>query len=216
MPRPVLLQQRCSCLNRVRRFLAVAVSATAAALLFVCLPAGCAATPGSPQINTTLLDSVDLVRMSDLMSESLLASDVDLSQAVIVTDRVVNRTNHIMPIGEKEHFLARLRVTLAQTGVARQRGVVFVARPDETSAFTAPLPADASTTAEHNPSDGRPPGPGPSHALTATFYTLTNVDRMVRTDTYECGFQLLNLRTRQVEWEDAYRVDYAVARGRLQ
>lgn len=185
-------------------------------LIAICTLGGCTTAPGTPRINTTLLDSVDLIRMSDQMAESLLASDVDLTSAVIVTDRVVNRTNHIMPIGEKEHFLARLRVTLAQTGLARERGVVFVARPDEMSQFSPPLAASHDPAPADEDDDGLAPGPGPTHALTATFYTLTNVDRTVRTDVYECGFQLLNLRTRRVEWEDAYRVDYAVTRGKLQ
>jgi len=174
----------------------------------VCLSvvvSGCATTgrAGSPHIETTMLSSVDLHRMTDQMVESILASDTDFSSAVVVTDRVVNQTNHIMDAGEKELFLRRLRASLSQVDSLREMGIVFVARPDEMSVY--------SGRPEHYES-----GSGPTHALTATFYTLTNVDRTIRTDAYECTFQLQDLRTREVVWEDAYAVKYVVERGRFE
>ena len=163
---------------------------------------GCS-TDHVPVAPTTMLNSVDLVRTTDLMAGSLLASDVDLGGKVIVTDRVVNRTNHMMPQGERELFLVRLRAALAQNEDLRRAGVVFVARPDELTDFTAPPPEDAQ-------------GSGPTHALTATFRTLTNITRLERDDYYECAFQLQDLRTRAIVWEDAYNVRYAVERGKFQ
>lgn len=166
------------------------------------IAAGCATSP--PQAPTTLLGSVDLERMTDEMARSIVDSDVDLSDAVVVADRVVNRTNHIMEEGEKRLFLARLRAQLAQTEVMRERGVRFVAGPEmQPELFVEPAGPDDA-------------GRGPTHALAATFLTLTNVDRLRREDTYECAFELLNLRSREVVWEDAYRVRYAVGRGRIE
>ena len=160
---------------------------------------GCAPKSEGMALQTTMLTSVDLVRMTDEMAVSLLNSGVELKDRIVVTDRVVNRTNHIIDAGEKELFLAKLRVTLAQNPTIQAMGVVFVARPDE-------LPEIAP--------QGK--GAGPTHALTATFYTLTQVTRSLREDAYACAFQLQDLRTREVVWEDAYEVRYAVERGKLQ
>lgn len=175
-----------------------------ATLLALCLTAGLQAgcrTTGSGDVvpQTTMLTSVDLVRMTDQMAVSLLNSGLDLSGAIVVTDRVVNRTNHLIDEGERELFLAKLRVTLAENETIRGMGVVFVARPDELSELS---PAGT--------------GRGPTHALTAVFYTLTEVTRSFRGDHYACAFQLQDLVTREVVWEDAYETRYVVERGRIQ
>jgi len=168
----------------------------------VLLP-GCAGN-SAPIVQTTLLSSVDLERMTDEMSASLIAAELgdDLSDMVIVTDRVVNRTNHIMDEGERELFLTALRQQLMANGALRDQGVIFVARPDELTGYTGAVPNEAGAEV------------GPTHALTATFRTLTNVTRMVREDAYLAAFQLSDLNTNVVVWEDAYRVRYAVERGR--
>ncbi|MFG0329993.1 MAG: hypothetical protein ACF8PN_08860 [Phycisphaerales bacterium] len=165
-------------------------------------PAGCAATSAA-QAPTTMLRSVDLVRMTDLMAESLIASDVEIMNAVIVADRVVNRTNHIMEPGEKELFVARLRRMLNESETLAVANVRFVAAADDLADLTEAPGEDAT-------------GVGPTHALTATFRTLTTVTRRVRDDAYVCAFQLQNLRTREVVWEDAYEVRFAVERGKFQ
>lgn len=172
------------------------------AILVAAVLNGCAADSAA-RVETTMLESVDLVRMTDQMAESLLSSEVALIGIVVVTDRVVNRTNHLMRPGEKELFLNKLRATLGRVDSLRQAGVVFVARPDELTEF--------------HPAPGVPGRQsGPTHALTATFYSLTLVDRRHREDTYECAFQLQDLATRRIIWEDAYEVSYAVQRGRFQ
>lgn len=167
------------------------------------LTVGCAAN-SAPIVQTTLLSSVDLQRMTDEMAASLIAADLgsDLSEMVIVTDRVVNRTNHIMEQGEKELFLVNLRQHLMASKALSDRGARFVARPDELTPYTGAVPEGAGAEV------------GPSHALTATFRTLTNVDRFVREDAYVAAFQLTELQTSRIVWEDAYRVRYAVERGR--
>ncbi len=182
---------------------------------------GCAASSSSNphrngsggRLETTMLTSVDLVRMTDAMARSLVASGIDFqyrensapdNRFIIVTYRVVNRTNHIIEAGEKELFLNRLRTLLNQQGVLRAEGVVFVARPDELSVYSEPM-GDAESKNST----------GPTHALTATFATLTNVDRQHRADSYECAFQLQELKTRQIVWEDAYTVEYSTGRGKM-
>ncbi len=175
-------------------------------LCVVCLGAavvGCANSPElqNPDRNTTMLSSVDLVRMTDEMAESFVASDLDLSSMVIATDRVVNRTAHIMPVGERKHFLVRLRMTLSQIDSLRDMGVAFVASPEELSEYHEPLTEDHAT------------GIGPTHMLTSTFRTITRVGRYQRDDIYECGFQLQDMISREIIWEDAYVVRYVIDRG---
>lgn len=180
---------------------------------------GCASSASAPgraggdALQTTMLTSVDLVQMTDAMARSLMGSGIDFSrggedgeQFIIVTDRVVNRTNHIIERGEKELFLQKLRVLLNQQGVLRAAGVVFVARPDELSVYSE-MPTDGEMRAEKFQ--------GPTHALTATFATLTKVSRQGRDDTYECAFQLQELKSRLIVWEDAYTVRYAITRGKI-
>lgn len=168
---------------------------------------------GGGGLETTMLTSVDLVQMTAAMARSLLASGIDFRGSaaegnpfIIVTDRVVNRTNHIIETGEKELFLTKLRVLLNQQPALKAEGVIFVARPDELSIYSE-LPA--------NPEMPTPQFQGPTHALTATFATLTNIDRQQRTDTYECAFQLQELKSRLIVWEDAYTVRYSTARGKM-
>ena len=186
-------------------------------LLLTSTTAGCATTSTAgnhrsstgPRIDNTSLTSIDLVRMTDQMAASLIASGIiDTStpenQLIIVADRVVNRTNQIIDAGEKQLFLTKLRATLNENPSLKKRGIIFVARPDELSQFSEPIPDN--TNVKHR---------GPTHALTAVFNTLTNVDRTERDETYECDFQLQNLKTRKIEWEDAYTVRYVVKRGKV-
>lgn len=171
----------------------------------ILITTGCAANNSPPLLETTMLDSVDLQRMTDQMVASLLTTkDLNLKSSVIVTDRVVNRTNHLMHPGEKELFLTRLRSHLAQVESLKNLDVVFVARPDEVSAYSP-------SQYENNIS----PEAGPTHVLTATFRTLTNVTRSIRSDYYECAFQLTELKSRRIVWEDAYNVEYAVSRSKF-
>lgn len=204
-------------INHTRaRFLFIRPLLTLTFTLFLILTTttGCAATRNhspQPRIDNTTLTSIDLVRMTDQMSTSLIASGIiDASTPekpfIIVADRVVNRTSQIIDVGEKQLFLTKLRATLNQNPYLKKQGVIFVARPDELSQFSEPISENSSINKKYL---------GPTHALTAVFTTLTNVDRTERDETYECDFQLQNLKTRKIQWEDAYTVRYVVKRGKV-
>lgn len=162
----------------------------------------------APRIQTTRLGSADLVAMTDAMVSSLLAADAlagrdeDSDPWIVTLDRVSNQTNDVMPRRELWAFMARLRSQISQSDELRRRNVQFV------------VPAEFAKTIGERHDDGAGRA-RPTHALTATFHALTNRQRTGRTDTYVCAFQLLDLRTDELTWEDSYEVKRAVARGTL-
>ncbi|QNN24784.1 hypothetical protein HED60_21735 [Planctomycetales bacterium ZRK34] len=173
----------------------------AAIFMSVCCLAGC----GDPQINTTRLGSADLVTMTDQMTASLMSSDVIASRTtasapwVITMDRVSNQSNDIIPEREKWAFMARLRSQLNNSQALSQRNIRFVL--SKHAAEQVAERYDQRTT--------------PTHALAATFYSVTEAGRAARSDTYLCAFQLLDLRDDHVMWEDRYEVKYATVRNRF-
>lgn len=174
------------------------------ACLLIALPlVGCSV----PKLNTTRLDSIDLVTMTDQMaasltsSEAITGSDRSSKPWTVTMDRVSNQTNDIMPEGEKRAFLARLRAQLNQSPALASRNITFV----------APL-AQRQATEELQVA---PTAIRPTHALTATFYAASERTRAARSDAYLAAFQLLDLKTNQIVWEDRYEVKYAVQRNKL-
>ncbi|MDH3584509.1 MAG: penicillin-binding protein activator LpoB [Phycisphaerae bacterium] len=162
-----------------------------------------------PQVANTRLGSGDLVQMTDRMAASLLASTAIGERAaaspawVITLDRVVNQTNHIMPAGERWAFAARVRAKLAESPALAGRNLYFV------------LPAERAAKLKLR----QPELPGQrrtaTHALTATFYSVTTATRQARTDSYLCSFQLLDLASDRIVWEDRFEVKRGVVRNRM-
>lgn len=164
-----------------------------------------AAACSAPRVDNTRLASSDLVVMTDQMAASLAKALPEPPSAgpgwIVTLDRVVNRTNDIIPDGEKWAFMARLRAQLAQTPDLKSRGVQFI--------LPAAQRAQLNERQSNSPADLHPP----THALTATFYALTTAGRQSRTDTYLCAFQLLELGTDRILWEDKYEIKKAVLRN---
>ncbi len=156
-----------------------------------------------PQVNTTRLGAVDLVAMTDQMAASLVnqpeiaARSADAEPWVVTIYRVINRTNDYLPEGERWAFVARLRAALARSNALAQRNIRWV------------LPAG------REPAERGGTRATPTHALTATFSSLTIADRNIRSDTYVCAYQLTDLRNDQVIWEDRYEVKYVVERTKF-
>ncbi|MCA9310721.1 MAG: hypothetical protein KDA21_05900 [Phycisphaerales bacterium] len=172
-------------------------------LSLLLLLSGC----GAPRLyDTTMLTSVDVVQMTDQMVGSLVASGVMAGRTseddpwVITMDKVSNRTEHIMSPGERWGIMNRLRALLMQTDLRRERSLVFV------------LPREAwqaMDTVEEAPPTRR----SPTHALRATFLSDTQSSVRARVDAYLCAFQLLELESGRLVWEDAFEVKYAVERN---
>jgi len=183
---------------------AAAAAVLASACLLVTL-SGCASRGptgpdglSAPRIETTRITTTDLDAMTDAMVESMLAADALEPGMVVVADRVVNLTDHIIPDHEKRLFVADLRRKLLADRRLDPLGVTFVAGV-----------ADAPDAGAHDAI-----GAGPDAALAATFRTLGRTERTVRDDYHDCEFRLVDLRTNEVRWVDAYPVRIAVPRGR--
>ena len=162
--------------------------------------AGCA---GPPRARTTFLRSVDLVNMTDRMAVSLAADAVVAARAtddepwVISVYRIINHTNQIIPDREKWLYTARLRAMLAQSDFADKRSIIWVIPPERW-----PIVAEELGVSEE-PYGFRM---NPTHQLTAEFHALTNTSGRGRSDAYLCDYQLLDLHTGTIIWEDAWEV----------
>jgi hypothetical protein len=173
-----------------------------ALLLLAPLLAGCG---GPPRANTTFLRSVDAVDMTDRMARSF-AADADIGGGtepwIISLHRVANQTNQLIPEREKWLYMGRLRALLATSGLTRERNIVWVIPPERW-----PMVAEELGVSEE------PYGLrlDPTHLLTAEFHALTVTSGRGRSDTYVCDFQLLDLATGVIAWEDAWEAKRASA-----
>lgn len=160
-----------------------------------------------PKAETTFLSSVDLVDMTDRMAESFAADPVIGRRRpsddpwVVSIDRVANHTNEIIPEREKWLYIGRLRAILAQSRIGRDRSMIWVIPPERW-----PIVAQELGLAE-------PVGlrMAPTHVLSAEFHTLTNTSSRGRSDMYVCTFQLSDIRSGHLVWEDLWEVKRAVS-----
>lgn len=175
------------------------------AAAFAPLP-GCAA----PRVNTTSLTAADVVKMTDQMGQSFNAAPVIASRGpdsppwVFTMDRVTNRTEHLMDDSEKWGIMARFRANLARTLVAKERNIAFVLPAPEWQRYAGD---DFAANAPDGQNRLRP-----THALRAEFRSDTATSLLSRSDHYLCAFQLLDLESGTLVWEDAYEVKYRITR----
>jgi len=183
----------------------VRLFACAAAAVLAGVVVGCSA----PRVNTTMLTAADVVRMTDDMSADLAAAPFlaerspDSPLWVWSMDRVTNLTEHIMPEGERWAVMARFRAKLSESLLARERNIRFVLPPEQWKKY-------ASGSWQPEAERLRP-----THALRAEFRSDTVTSLHARSDHYLCAFQLLDLESGRLLWEDAYEVKYAVSRNRF-
>lgn len=175
-------------------------------LILMLLLAACSA----PRVQNTRLGSADLVAMTDAMAASLLMSPVIAERTpasprmVIVMDRITNRSDQYLPRSEQWLFMNRLRALLNQRDALRGRNMVFVLSKQQ-----------AEVLGERHEADVVADRTTPTHALAATLYSATQVTRATRSDMYLAAFNLIDLQSQDVLWEDTYEVKYAVDRDRL-
>ena len=141
--------------------------------------------------------------MTDRMAQSFAGDEVIGKRSagdepwVISVYRIVNHTNQIIPDREKWLYTARLRAMLAQSDFADKRSIIWVIPPERW-----PIIAEELGVSEE------PYGlrMNPTHQLTAEFHALTNTSGLGRSDAYFCDYQLLDLQTGTMIWEDAWEV----------
>jgi len=188
----------------VRRALCVSVAAALAAASL----AGCSSTPTYEQMRPDPssivagdrgLQSKDLIEMTDKMAPDILQIPeiaANPNKVVIVMTGIQNRTSD--PMQDMTIYVARLRSLLNQH--ARDR-VAFVENRQTTEALqnqelgnTDPFESGSRTGA---PASTRLL---PQYALKGVFYQQKNN----ATSYYLCTFQLTNLKTGEVVWENSY------------
>lgn len=160
-----------------------------------------------PRLDHTRLGSGDLVAMTGEMAESLAGSealagrDSESAAWTITLDRVTNYTNDIIPDRQKWAYMSRLRARLSESTLPAERNLGFV------------LPRAWAEALGERHEDVGGERRTPTHALAATFYSLTQYNRAARTDTYLCVFELMDLRDDRVLWEDSWEVKRGVVRN---
>jgi len=179
------------------------------ALMFLQLAAmvlaGCS---GPPRAQTTFLSSVDLIDMTNKMAQSFAANDA-ISQRtpsdkpwVISINKVANNTNQIIPDREKWLYIGRLRAMLAQSDIAKTHGIIWIIPPERWHIVAEELGVSQEPYGLRM---------NPTHVLTADFGALTNTSGRGRSDIYVCSYQLIDLRSGDVVWEDKWEVKRAIA-----
>lgn len=180
-----------------------------ALLMLLSLASGCASAVAAG--SNTLLSGDDLQEMTDRMARSMLA-DADVQAAIqregalpVVMQPVQNyMTGVVLPRGQSLAFIARLRALLAD---AAPHAFVWVMNRDAFYELRA-----SETTYDLGPAPERIQ---PRYSLTARFDSLANVSRDHRSDSYLCAFQLADLQTGEILWNDRYEVKKSTVRGFL-
>ena len=192
-----------------RRLSAAGLTGPASSIVwFLCFLAGCAGPPRAGEAQTTFLRSVDLIEMTDRMAQSFVQDDAIGSRApddqpwVISMYRVTNHTNQIIPDREKWLYLARLRALLAQADVSKQRSIIWIIPPERWSMVADELGVSQEPYGLRM---------NPTHQLTGEFHALTNTSAKGRSDAYLCDYQLLDLRSGQIVWEDKWEVKRSIS-----
>ncbi len=176
------------------------------------LSVGCAPKSVLEAGQSTALDGVDLVQMTDAMAMSL-ANDPEViaefqrnGPLVVVVMPVENRlTGEIIPRGAATAFTGRVR-----TQLTRQRSELF----------SWVMNREAWYDLRKSELEGIDPGPSPEaisprFALTATFSSLTHEDPKRRSIYYLCAFDLKRLDDRTIIWSDKYEVKKIAVKGFL-
>lgn len=162
----------------------------------------------APRINTTMLDTHDVIAMTDAMLHALARDAVFAERTpssplwIVTLDRVENLTEHPMAERERWATMARLRARLAESSFALERGITFILPGDQWRSLEPEQALAAQRLA-------------PTHALRATFWSDTRSDRGHRADTYLCTFRMTDLLTGAIVWEDAFELEHAIERNRL-
>lgn len=174
-------------------------------LPFVLALTGCG---GPPRAQTTFLRSVDLIDMTDKMAQSFANNGVIAQRTpadqpwVISINKVANNTNQIIPDREKWLYIGRLRALLAQSDIAKKRGIIWIIPPERWHIVAEELGVSQEPYGLRM---------NPTHVLTADFGALTNTSGRGRSDMYVCSYQLIDLRNGDVVWEDKWEVKRAIA-----
>jgi len=180
-------------------------------LVALALVSGCSVSSAVSSGHNTALDSVDLVSMTDLMARSLAAeSRVNEVYAkkgplnVVVQPVENNLTGEILPAGQAEVFVARVRYLLSKH--EPQKFTWVMNRDSYYRLRNRELDVDLGPTPERIQ---------PEYALVARFSSLADEDSRHRSAGYLCVYQLTSIKDGTVLWTDKYEVKKTAVKGML-
>jgi PBP1b-binding outer membrane lipoprotein LpoB len=172
---------------------------------------GCSVSSAVSSGHNTALDSVDLVTMTDQMARSLVA-EPRVSEAYakggslnVVCQPVENNlTGEILPTGQAEVFVARVRYQLSKHEPQKftwvmNRDAFYRLRNKELDVDLGPAPERVQ----------------PAYALVARFSSLADENSKRRSAAYLCVYQLTSIRDGSVLWTDKYEVKKTAVKGML-
>ncbi len=173
--------------------------------------AGCSVSSAVSSGHNTALDSVDLVSMTDQMARSIAGEsrvhEVYAKRgplSIVVQPVENNLTGEILPAGQAEAFVARVRYLLSKHDPRRyvwvmNRDSYYRLRNKELDVDLGPAPEKVQ----------------PEYALWARFSSLTDESSKRRTAAYLCVYQLTSIRDGVVLWTDRYEVKKTAVKGML-
>ena len=178
-------------------------------LIFIC--GGCAVSSAVSSGHNTALDAVDLVSMTEQMARSMSA-EPRINEAFakngslnVVCQPVENNlTGEILPSGQAELFVARVRFLLSRHDPQKftwvmNRDSYYRLRNKELDVDLGPAPERVQ----------------PEYALVARFSSLADEDIRHRSAAYLCVYQLTSIRDGSVLWTDKYEVKKTAVKGML-
>jgi len=172
---------------------------------------GCSVSSAVSSGHNTALDSVDLVTMTDQMARSL-AAEPRVTDAYtkhgslnVVCQPVENNlTGEILPSGQAEVFVARVRYLLSKHEPQKFTWVInrdsyYRLRQKELDVDLGPAPERIQ----------------PEYALVARFSSLADENINRRSAAYLCVYQLTSIKDGTVLWTDKYEVKKTAVKGML-
>ena len=185
-----------------RRGIACAILGMMAVPLFL-------AASGSPQTTRMTIDDFDAMTAamagSLLSSEALAARTADSDPWIVSIQKVMNLSNDVMPQREQWSIMAQIRGASSIETLWHEKNVRFVLPAERVMAMRG-------SAAEFD--DGFGKQREPTHAMTATFRSITRAQERDRTDVYYTEFEIIDLRTGVPVWQDRFEFKRA-ARGHL-
>jgi hypothetical protein len=184
--------------------------------LAICvLGAACNSTAVNKDASSTLLNSDDMVAMTNKMAQSIISdARVHAAWAIgplkIVIKPATNLTNDIIPDTHLELFVARLQGLLASQQSLADRFVWCINRSDYQKLRAQEIPEAKLGLSEDRIQ--------PEYALYAEFHSDTQVTRRTRSDTYLCVYKLTRISGGSegaVLWEGTYETSKNVNKGFL-
>src|SRR5437763_490000 len=172
---------------------------------------GCSVSSAVSSGHNTALDSLDLVSMTDRMARSLTAEPAvngvyaQRGPLNVVCQPVENNlTGEILPSGQAELFVARVRYLLSKHEPQKftwvmNRDAYYRLRNKELDVDLGPTPERVQ----------------PEYALVARFSSLADENISRRSAAYLCVYQLTSIKDGSVLWTDKYEVKKTAVKGML-